>query len=336
MLLNKSRIMKSIQILESLRHPNGLFSASKVSVSTGYDKAWIRDNIYEAMGLEAVDPFLAVRTYHALLDILLKHEGKIDWAIKAKPVYAYQYIHARFDARAMNEIWDEWGNKQNDAIGALLFKIADIMDKGFAVIRDENDFRIIQKLVLYLVSVEYWHDKDNGMWEENEEVHASSVGACVAGLIRISAYVNVPQWLIEKGKKKLNQLLPKESETKDVDMALLSLIYPYDIVTNKQREKILKNVEEKLLRNKGVLRYIGDEYYNKGGEAEWCFGLPWLAIVYKKMGNMTKYRFYMQKTLDAMNDDDELPELYFAGSDEHNENTPLGWAQAMFLQAVSE
>ncbi|MBD3313168.1 glycoside hydrolase family 15 [Candidatus Woesearchaeota archaeon] len=327
--------MKSLQILESLRHPNGLFSASSQTVSTGYDKAWIRDNIYEAIGLEAVDPFMAVRTYHALLDILIKHESKIDWAIKAKPAYAYQYIHARFDAHSMSEIWEEWGNKQNDAIGAILFKVADLMDKGFAVIRDKNDLRILQKLVLYLASIEYWHDRDNGIWEENEEVHASSVGACVAGLMKISAYVDVPQWLIEEGKRKLDELLPRESETKDVDLALLSLIYPYDIVTEKQKEDILKNVEEKLLRNRGVIRYIGDAYYNEGGEAEWCFGIPWLAIIYRNMGNMAKYRFYMQKTVDAMNDNDELPELYFAGTDEHNENSPLGWAQAMFLVAVN-
>lgn len=334
MLVETSRLMKSFQLLNSLRHPNGLFSAARPAVKTGYDRAWIRDNIYTAIGLETVDPILAVRTYHALLDILLKHEGKIDWAIKAKPKYAYQYIHARYDAGTMNEIWGEWGNKQNDAIGLLLFKIADLMDNGFVVIRESNDLRIVQKLVHYLASIEYWHDKDSGIWEENEEVHASSVGACVAGLMRISSYVDVPQVLIERGKRKLNELLPKESETKEADLALLSLIYPFDIVTVKQREQILKNVEEKLLRNKGVARYIGDKYYNKDGEAEWCFGLPWLAAVYKRMGNMAKYRFYMMKTLDAMNDNDELPELYFAGSEEHNENTPLGWAQAMFLVAV--
>lgn len=334
MLPETSRIMKSFQILNSLRHPNGLFSASRLSVSTGYDKAWIRDNVYSAIGVEAIDPILAVRTYHALLDLLLKHEGKIDWAIKAKPAYAYQYIHARYDTNTMNEIFDEWGNKQNDAIGALLFKTADLMDNGFVVIRDQNDLRIIQKLVMYLASIEYWHDKDNGMWEENEEVHASSVGACVAGLIRISTYVDVPQWLIEKGKETLNKLLPKESETKEVDLALLSLIYPYNVVTAKQREQILKNVEDNLLRNRGIIRYIGDRYYNKEGEAEWCFGLPWLALIYRSIGNMTKYRFYMQKTMDAMTEDDELPELYFSGTDDYNENTPLGWAQAMFLVAV--
>ncbi|MCX8147083.1 MAG: glycoside hydrolase family 15 protein [Candidatus Woesearchaeota archaeon] len=333
-MLDANRVMRSFQILNSLRHPNGLFSASRFDVKTGYDKAWIRDNIYQAIGVEAIDPILAIRTYHALLDILLKHEGKIDWAIKEKPKYKHQYIHARYDPRTMNEIWEEWGNKQNDAIGLLLFKIADLMDKGFAVIRDEHDLRIIQKLVYYLASIEYWHDKDNGIWEENEEIHASSVGACLAGLIRISSYVYVPQYLIEKGKESLNNLLPRESETKEVDMALLSLIYPFDIVTEEQKETILKNIETKLLRNRGLIRYPGDKYYYKNGEAEWVFGFPWLAIIYRNMGKLTKYRYYIQKTFDAMNERGELPELYFADSDEHNENSPLGWAQALFIVAA--
>ena len=51
---------------------------------------------------------------------------------------------------------------------------------------------------------------------------------------------------------------PRESETKEVDMAQLSLIYPYNVVNSEQRDAILKNVEEKLLKEKGILRYIGE------------------------------------------------------------------------------
>lgn len=328
-------LMQSFRILNSIRHPNGLFSASKINAGTGYDKSWIRDNIYAAMGLESIDPAMVVRTYHALLDIFLKHEWKMDWAIKEKPRHSYQYIHARYNPLNLSEFWEEWGNKQNDAIGAFLFKIADLMDKGIKVLRDSNDARIIQKLVYYLKSIEYWHDRDNGMWEEEEEVHASSVGACVAGLMKISRYADVPEGLIEKGKEILNRLLPRESETKEVDLALLSLIWPFNIVTDEQREQILNNVELKLLRNRGIIRYSGDKYYNREGEAEWTMGLAWLAIIYKRMENFTKHRFYMQKTMDAMNSDGELPELYFANSDAFNENTPLGWAQALYMVAVS-
>src|SRR3989338_7463045 len=248
-------LTKSIHILKQMQYPTGLFAASRMTVKTGYNLAWIRDNVYAAIGLEAAQKYADLKkTYRALLDILLKHEYKIDWAIKEKPKHAYQYIHALYDPITMEEIWENWGNKQNDAIGALLFKVGDLEEKGTKIIRNENDLRILQKLVHYLKSIEYWHDKDSGMWEEGEEIHASSVGACLAGLRKISKIVDVQEELIQKGEAALGQLLPNESEAKDADMALLSLIYHYDIVTDEQKNIILKNVEEKLVKEKGVIR----------------------------------------------------------------------------------
>lgn len=325
---------QSVKILQNLQTSSGLMQASHAAVNTGYNKAWIRDNIYESLGFEAVkDKKRVVKIYRALLDVLLKHEYKIDWAIVEKPDARFKYIHARFDPITFEEFDEEWGNKQNDAVGALLFKIGDLESKDIKVIRGKDDIRILQKLVYYLNSIQYWQDEDNGVWEENEEVHASSVGACVAGLKKISAIVDVPKVLIEKGQEVLNELLPRESATKEVDLALLSLIYPYNVVNDKQKKQILKNVEEKLVRKMGVLRYIGDKYYYNGKSAEWCFGFPWLAQIYKEMNVPNKYAIYMRKTMEVMNDKGELPELYFGESEIYNENTPLGWGQALVLVA---
>jgi len=322
-----------------LQHETGLFSASRKDLKTGYNLCWIRDTVYSSLGFEAVKNLVAVKKiYGALLDLLLKHEYKIDWMIKQpQPKVPFRYIHARYDPVTMKEIWDEWGNKQNDAIGAVLFKIGDLESKGIRIIRGNNDVRILQKLVNYLGAIHYWHDPDNGMWEENEEVHASSVGACLAGLKAISKIsgVEVPQLLIDNGEKALQLMLPCESATKDIDLSLLSLIYPYNIVTPAQRELILKNVEGKLVRNKGAIRYPGDKYYNKNGlEAEWTFGFPWLAIIYKQLGNPEKYAFYTRKTIEAMNENGELPELYYGNTNKCNENTPLAWGQSLCIVAA--
>ncbi len=327
----------SARKLRELQYPSGLFGASASTVATGYDKAWLRDNIYEAMGFESLsDADTIRRTYAALFDLLLRHEDKIDWAIKEKPSARYQYIHARYSPHTFEEFAEDWGNKQNDAVGAFLFKVGDLYRKGIMVIRDEQDLRILQKLVDYLASIEYWQDADSGMWEENEEVHASSVGACVAGLLAVSSLVDVPSWLIEKGRETLAALLPRESVTKECDLSLLSLIFPYNIVTPAQREAILANVESMLVRERGVLRYWGDRYYQRDGkEAEWTFGFPWLARIYKDLGDDVRYRYYLKKTFQVMTWKGEFPELYFGGSEEYNENTPLGWSQAMFLCALA-
>ncbi len=330
---------KSVQILEQLQHPNGLFSASRKEVGTGYNLCWIRDTVYASLGFEAVKNVAALRkAYNALLNLLLKHEYKIDWMIKQPhPKLAFRYIHARYNPATMDEIGGEWGNKQNDAIGAVLFKIGELESKGIKIMRNKSDARILQKLVHYLEAIEYWHDKDNGMWEENEEVHASSVGACVAGLkeIRKVDGIEVPEHLIMKGEETLQKLLPRESETKETDLALLSLIYPYNVISELQKEHILAAIEQNLVREKGVIRYAGDKYYSNGEEAQWCFGFPWLAIIYKKLNMPDKHAHYVRKTMEAANEEGEMPELYYGNSEEYNENTPLAWGQSLCVVAIA-
>lgn len=330
--------------LHKLMSPKGLFLASPKGVHTGYDKAWLRDNFYECMAFEYVGHWDVVRTtYRAILNIFLKHEAKIDAAIAHKPESSFEYIHPRYHPDTFDEFWEEWGNKQHDAVGAILFRLGELANHGaYNVIETADDKRIVQKLVNYLGSIEYWMDPDNGMWEEAEEVHASSVGACVAGLKKINEldYIHVPAELIANGEAVLHKLLPRESQKKFVDLALLSLIYPYNIVTDTERDKILDNVEYHLVKNLGVLRYKNDMYYNKDGfdgisqEAEWTFGLSWLAIIYERMGNKPKAEEYIQKAMATVDSVDEIPELYYSNSESHNENSPLGWSESMFIVAL--
>ncbi|MBW3022607.1 glycoside hydrolase family 15, partial [Candidatus Woesearchaeota archaeon] len=260
------------------------------------------------------------------------------------PTNKQHYIHARYFPDNLEESKQEWGNKQNDMIGAFLFKISDLTQKGLKIVRNEDDIRILQKLVKYLDSISYYRDLDNGMWEENEEIHSSSVGACVAGLKKLKetefllaknkTRIYVPEELIQKGLDTLEVLLPRESVTKKVDLALLSLIWPYEITTKEQTKAILENVEKHLVRERGVIRYTGDQYYNVNGEAEWTMGFPWLAIIYRKLGNRKKYKFYLDKSLSCTNFLMELPELYLAKSRFQNPNSPLGWAQSLLIVAM--
>lgn len=337
-------IEKHTKILKSLQTKSGLFLASKADVSTGYDKSWLRDNFYETMAFEVIGDWGSVeKTYRAILEIFLKHEEKIDTAIKNKPIHSYQYIHARFHPETFDEFWEEWGNKQNDAVGCILHKIGELeINQKRSILKTHDHERIVNKLVRYLEAIEYWHDPDSGMWEENEELHASSVGACVAGLKSIMRvpWIEVPYQLVRRGQRSLNALLPRESEKKFVDLSLLSLIWPYHVVSDEQRDEILANVEYHLKRDRGVIRYKGDQYYNKNKdgyseEAEWTFGLAWLAIIYEQMGDSRRARDLINDLI-GVDTPDGLPELYFSNSPEYNENTPLGWSESLFIVAMHE
>lgn len=335
-------ITEHLAILKGLQYESGLFAASKKGEGVGYDKAWLRDNFYECLAFEVVGDYETVcKTYRAIFDVFKKHEDKIDWAISQKPEHTHQYIHPRYDPVTFEEYWEEWGNKQHDSIGCVLFKIGELEKRQpGSIVTSLDDIRVIQKLISYLESVEYWSDADSGMWEENQELHASSVGACVAGLkmARHIGHVEVPDELIAKGEAALAALLPRESESKFVDLALLPLIWPYAVTTEEQTAQILANVEYHLVKDRGVIRYKGDRYFNKNvdgisEEAEWTFGLSWLAIIYQQLGEEELAQMYLEQAL-ATSTPAGMPELYYSNSPEFNENTPLGWSESLLIVAL--
>jgi len=338
------KISDHLKNLKSLQSNSGLFLASAQNVTTGYDKAWLRDNFYISLGLESAgENGDAKKIFKAILKIFIRHENKISWAVQNKPHASWQYIHARYNAETFEEFWGEWGNKQNDAVGAVLFRIGDFEKNGINVIETDEERHILQKLVDYLHNIQYWEDTDNGIWEEYEEMHASSIGACVAGLKNISSlqYINVPDEIITKGEKALLKLLPRESESKFVDLAQLSLIYPFNVVSKEMADQILINIEYHLVRYRGVIRYRNDRYYNKNEddiseEAEWVFGFPWLSIIYAQRGNMAKAKYYLSATSRTFVEDNKLPELFYSNTQDPNENIPLGWAESLYIVALKE
>lgn len=343
-MVDDQTVQHHLNNLRKLVTPSGLFLASSHAVSTGYDKAWLRDNVYEALAFEYAGQWdVVTKTYHTLLDIFDKHIDKINWATTNKPFESWQFIHARYNPQTLEEFWESWGNKQHDAVGAVLFKLADFERQGKSVLRNDKDRKTVQTLIYYICNVEYWHDADSGMWEENEEVHASSIGAVVAALKlwKQVGGMDVDQDAINRGEDALKNLLPRESESKFTDLALLSLIYPYNVVDKDTAGEIVTNLVYHLAKDKGLIRYKFDQYYNKNPdgyseEAEWCFGLSWLAIAYAKLGKKDQAKEYLDKATATITKDGKIPELYMSHSNEANENTPLGWSESMYVVALYE
>ncbi len=337
-----TEIKQHLDVIRGLERQPGVFTASLED--TFYNKAWLRDIYFIVLSfLETGDIKTVQNSAKALLTVFVKHKDKINWAIENKPREAWQYIHARFHPETFEEYWEEWGNSQNDAVGEVLNLIVTLEQLGAGIVETDEEREMVQKIIDYLINIEYWEDDDNGIWEENLEVHASSIGSVVAALKKAKEidWLAVPEDAIEQGERALRELLPRESATKFCDLALLTLIYPFAVTTDEETFEILRNVEYHLVRDKGVIRYKFDRYYNKNvdgfsEEAEWCFGLSWLAIIYAERGEKEKAYYWLRRAKGAVTPDGKVPELYYSHTDKPNDNTPLGWAESMYVIALQK
>ncbi|MBW2990552.1 hypothetical protein KY348_02490 [Candidatus Woesearchaeota archaeon] len=360
------RLEKSFQKLDSLRRINGGYLASpnpgKPDGIGKYNVFWLRDIMYATYANEYLGNMQPMmKSFELVITIMMKHREHICKAIKKMPEKA---LHARYHPNTLEEISPDWGHHQLDVLGFFLYKTGDLIQKGHNVIKTSEQRELIKDVIQYLFTYRWETHPDFGMWEEGPEVHSSSVGAVLAGLTMwhdaghydykykhdqdLSKIVPVSERYFDTGRKILLKLLPRESESKECDLAQLSLIWPYNIIDNKMKKTILNNVETKLLRKQGVIRYKGDHYFNAdqnnkiGNEAEWPLGIIWLSIVHNKIaawGNnleeslkhLKKSREYLKKINELMVDDC-IPELYTGGKP--NENLPLAWAHSFHVIAL--
>ena len=319
--------------LDGLRRENGAFAAAS---GEAYKACWIRDQVYSTYAyyfLDEIHEF--ARGLQVVFDILHNSREKIERVLCEKPEHGAHYIHAKFHVEALHEITDDWGHHQIDALGLFIFAVARGERNGVRVIRDRKDREMLQLLVSYLAAVRYFSEPDNGMWEEALDLHASSIGAAVAGLreLKYMQLAVVPAELIERGERALATLLPRESPSREVDLAQLSLLWPYRIVDNITEATILTRVEGELVQARGINRYLGDNYYrsDNGISAEWTMGFFWLSIIYADRKDEVKARYWFDRGVSTITPEGHLPELYQNGAP--NGNTPLAWAHSLALIA---
>ena len=112
-----------------------------------------------------------------------------------------------------------------DAICLMLFGVGLGLDAQLSIIRNEGDRRVVQKCIDMYEALEYWHLAGSDAWEENEELHSHALGAALAAFEKLITY----GWKVDPEKLhwcecELAHLLPRESITKECDLAQLQLI----------------------------------------------------------------------------------------------------------------
>ncbi len=169
--------------------PGGLFPAShlseEVGQATGMNMGWLRDNAHVAMALyDAGSPEQkqqAIDVGNAMLTVLTNNRGKLDGIVTGalRTDDRSNRLPIRFDLDTLEN--DREHRVQNDSFGYALWLVGRLIKDG-AITADIAQLDTLAQTVRYLDKIEYWHDADEGHWEEDTKIHVSSIGACVAGL----------------------------------------------------------------------------------------------------------------------------------------------------------
>ncbi len=309
--------------LEEYQDINGLFPASPNSENPEMRNFWIRDNYYIYLAVDKETKEKMIKAFQNIVDYL-KNLGKFDY----KPTQDWMHIHPRYN-KNLKEISGGWSWVQNDSVGNLL-----------EILSDAEDLERAKLIVDYLENIKYWDCADYGFWEEGpKEVRSSSLAACIRGLenyckkFRKTENTKSLKQLIEKGYESLYKILPNETKSRKYDLALLSLLWPKQIVSKNIKEKIIANVQLHLEKPLGVIRYEGDTWsgknnkLRKGEEMAWPLGLIWLYLITGEKRYFVRVARIKQKL-------GTIPEGIIEGLP--NCTPRLLWAEAMYKLATEK
>lgn len=272
----------------------GLLPASTaITVHGDYTHAWVRDNVYSILavwglalayrrqGTDAGKTYRleqsVVKLMRGLLTAMLKQAAKVErFKQTLDPLEA---LHAKYDTRTAEPVVGDgdWGHLQLDATSLFLLMLAQMTASGLRIVVTLDEVDFVQNLVHYLGRAYY--TPDYGIWERghkmNEgeaELNASSVGMAKAALEALQNFnlfgpnaspasvIHVMADDIAQARNTLEVLLPRESNSKETDAALLSVIsFPaFAVESTELVARTRADIITKLQGRYGCKRFLRD------------------------------------------------------------------------------
>ena len=392
-------------IILSRQHPvTGLLPASTAITTHGnYTDAWVRDNVYSILSVwslgiayrrhgesERSDELnqATIKLMRGLLQSMMRQADKVETF--KHTLHPHDSLHAKYDtATGLTVVADDaWGHLQIDATSIFLLMLAQMTASGLRIINTYDEVDFIQNLIYYIGFA--YRIPDYGIWERGNkinngktEINASSVGMAKAALQALDGFNlfganaspravihTVPDG-ISRARNTLARLLPRESVSKEVDSALLSIIgFPAFAVgdtqlVQKTRDKILSELgghygckrflwdgHQTMLEDHSRIHYEHNELTNFADiESEWPLFYTYLyvqALFDKDMQTAKQYRRKIESIMIEKDGQHLIPELYYLAAESieaekenprsqpriANENLPLVWAQSLYYLGV--
>jgi len=392
-------------VVLSRQHPvTGLLPAStSINTHGDYTDAWVRDNVYSIICVWALGcayrkrgesirsdqlEQATIKLMRGLLEAMMRQAHKVE--VFKRTFNPPDALHAKYDtATGLPVVADNaWGHLQIDATSLFLLMLGQMTASGLRIVFTFSEVDFIQNLIYYIASA--YRTPDFGIWERGNkinngktEINASSLGMAKAALQALDglnlfgksasprAIVHTVADSISLARATLASLLPRESLSKEVDSALLSIIgFPAfavgdETLVNKTRDKILATLggdyglkrfiwdgHQTVLEDGSRLYYEHTELANfENIESEWPLFFTFLYIDALFNDNTVTAKHYREKIENLMIHEDGLgliPELFYlpeeniAAEKKHprsqkrvpNENVPLVWAQSLYLTGL--
>lgn len=290
-----------------------------IKSSLGNDHAWVRDSVYSIMAVWALSMAYkknadldedraktyeleqsCVKLMRGLLMSMMKQKEKLESFKETQN--KMDSLHAKYSSLtgATVETDDGWGHLQLDATSLYLLILAQMTASGLQIIFNLDEVAFIQNLVFYIESA--YCIPDYGIWERGDktnhglpELNASSIGMAKAALEAMneldlfggrggpSSVIHVLADEAQKCHAVLQSMLPRESNSKEVDAALMSVIgFPAFAVENPDLIKLTKDtIEEKLLGRYGCRRFLRDGYRTAKEDSKRLYYEPWELKVFE-------------------------------------------------------
>lgn len=389
-------------IIDKQNPVTGLLPASTaVNTHGDYRDAWVRDNVYSILAVwglglayRALDDDdgrgqelegRTVSLMRGLLRSMMAQAHKVEAFKKSR--HPRDALHAKYDTETGGTVVgdDAWGHLQIDATSVYLLTLAQMTASGLRIIWTREEVSFVQNLVYYIERA--YRVPDFGIWERGAktnhgrvELNASSLGMAKAALEALAGFnllgargapwsvIHVSPDNIAQADITLAAMLPRESHTKEVDAAVLSIIgYPAFCVHDASlRRRTSKEIIAKLEGKYGLKRFLRDGhqtavedegrlYYEPEElkrfehiESEWPLFFTYLFLTAQMKGDRVtaeRYAGLLEGLTIERGGQRLLPELYYVpeesieterskpGSAQRlpNDNVPLVWAQSLYL-----
>ncbi|KAH9381475.1 hypothetical protein HPB48_008717 [Haemaphysalis longicornis] len=229
--------------------------------SEKYDQhAWVRDNVYCVLSVWGLSMAYkknaeldedraktyeleqsCVKLMRGLLMAMMKQKDKVERFKESQS--PADSLHAKYSSVTGSTcVGDsEWGHLQIDATSLYLLVLAQMTASGLQIVFSLDEVAFVQNLVFYIENA--YCIPDYGIWERGDktnhglpELNISSVGLAKAALEALNeldlfggrggppSVIHVLPDEAQKCDAVLNSMLPRESNSKEVGAALLSII----------------------------------------------------------------------------------------------------------------